>query len=138
MLHKESLGMCVLLEDVSGVGGFGSPPKYQTLSYPIHLLLFKQFVSTDYVSQCTKSSSLQSQRYEIEPFIVTPRGVFLHMLLDHSLTIYLHHHSPYLMPLFSSSHHLNPSPPPHCCLLCWVNKAEPSSAWLSWWLMTER
>lgn len=76
-------------------------------------------------------------------FIVTPRGIFLHVVLDHSLTFSFHPRGPNSMPpprnplRGASPHHLNP----HLhrrCLLCWVNKAEPSSAWLSWRLVTER
>lgn len=36
--------------------------KHPRPSYPIHLLLFKQSESTDYVSRGTKSVSLQSRR----------------------------------------------------------------------------
>ncbi len=74
-------------------------------------------------------------------FIVTPKGVFLHVILDHSLTFFFHPHSPNLMPpapYLTTPPKSPPSPPPRRCLLCWVNKAEPSSAWLSWRLVTER
>ena len=60
--RERCLGVHVRGEDIGGVGGIGSPPKYPRPSYPIHLLLFKQSESTDYVSHGTKNVSLQSQR----------------------------------------------------------------------------
>lgn len=73
-------------------------------------------------------------------FIVTPRGIFLHVILDHSLT-FSYRRSPNAMPpaqSLTTPPKSPPSPPPCRRLLCWVNKAEPSSAWLSWRLVTER
>lgn len=60
--RERCLGVHVLREDIGRVGGIGSPPKYPRPSYPIHLLLFKQSESTDYISHGTKNVSLQSQR----------------------------------------------------------------------------
>lgn len=85
--------------------------------------------------------SRESMRNSSNTFIVTPRGVFLHVVLDHSLTFYFHHYNPDLMPVvqyLATPPKSQPSPSPRFCLQCWVNKAEPLSAWLSWWLMTER
>lgn len=76
-------------------------------------------------------------------FIVTPRG----MILDRSLTLPLRPRTPKIRcpPLHATSlRRANPRVP-HLHLRrrrrrlpCWVNKAEPSSARFSWWLVTER
>lgn len=83
----------------------------------------------------------RDRRRTSNTFIVTPRGMFLYVSLDHSLTFSFHPHSPNSMPpaqYLSTPPKSPPSPPPRRCLLCWVNKAEPSSACLSWRLVTER
>lgn len=83
----------------------------------------------------------RDRRKSSDTFIVTPRGIFLHVILDHLLKFSFYPHSPNLMPpaqCLTTPPKSPLSPPPRCCLLCWVNKAEPSSAWLSWRLVTER
>lgn len=91
----------MLREDIGGVGGIGSSPKYPRPSYPIHLLLFKQSKSTDYVSHTAQRMSVcnhRDRRKHSRTFIVTPRGIFLPVILDRSLTFFSHPRSPNLMP----------------------------------------
>lgn len=84
------MGVHVLAEDVSRVGGIGSPPKYPRLSHPIHLLLFSlnrqiMFHGAQRVAVCNHRDRKKSSN----TFIVTPRGIFLEVISDHSLTFFL-------------------------------------------------
>lgn len=92
MLDKRTrcLGVHVLAEDVSRVGGIGSPSKYPRLSYPMYLLLFNlnrqiTFHGAQRVAVCNHRDMKKSSN----TFIVTPRGIFLHVISDYSLTFFL-------------------------------------------------
>lgn len=52
------------------------------------------FHTAQRMSVCNHRDRRKSSR----TFIVTPRGIFLHVILDHSLTFSFHPHSPNLMP----------------------------------------
>lgn len=57
----------------------------------------------------------RDRRTHSRTFIVTPRGIFLHVILDRSLTFFFHPRSPNLMPLarYLTSPPKSPhSPPP--------------------------
>lgn len=109
---------CLGVHVLGRVGGIGSPPKYPRPSYPIHLLLFNRQITfhwTQRMAVCNHRD--RSSR----TFIVTPRGIFLHEILDRSLTFSFHPHRPNLMPpaqCLTSPPKSPPSPHLHTAVSC--------------------
>lgn len=53
---------------------------------------------TFHIAQRMSVCNHRDRRKSSRTFIVTPRGIFLHVILDHSMTFFFHPHSPNWMP----------------------------------------